>query len=224
MPADLTYRMVMKLYLPAVLSVVLTAACAPSFEQMAAQGMGEDWGQTSQSGVNEDEANMAALRELMARAQSADAPVVRVADGSLSLPLVPEGLPALPVVVTTPESALTQSGELKRSFVASFVQRGPHALLGAVELVPGRVDGRLLGLQVQSIHESGRFLTEAGIVAGDILLSVNGEEVLFPEQFMQVWETMPEADSLTVRLLRNGTTQTLQWPIVDPSEIAVSAD
>lgn len=224
MPADLTYRMVMKLYLPAVLSVVLTAACAPSFEQMAAQGMGEDWGQTSQSGVNEDEANMAALRELMARAQSADAPVVRVADGSLSLPLVPEGLPALPVVVTAPESALTQSGELKRSFVASFVQRGPHALLGAVELVPGRVDGRLLGLQVQSIHESGRFLTEAGIVAGDILLSVNGEEVLFPEQFMQVWETMPEADSLTVRLLRNGATQTLQWPIVDPSEIAVSAD
>ena len=214
----------MKLYLPAVLSVVLSSACAPSFEQMTAQGMGDDWGQTSQSGVDEDEANMAALRELMARAQSDNAPVVRVADGSLNTPIVPEGMPVLPLVVTAPESALTESGELKRSFVSSFLQRGPHALLGAVELVPGRVDGRLLGLQVQSIHESGEFLTEAGISAGDIILSVNGEEVLFPEQFMQIWDAMSGADSLTVRLLRNGNTQTLQWSIFDDSEIAVSAD
>jgi hypothetical protein len=216
--------MVMKLYLPAVLSVVLSSACAPSFEQMAAQGMGDDWGQTSPTGVDEDEANMAALLELMARAESDDAPMVMIADGSLNTPIVPEGVPVLPLVVTAPESALTESGELKRSFVLSFLQRGPHALLAAVELVPGRIDGRLLGLQVQSIRESGEFLTEAGISPGDIILSVNGEEVLFPDQFMQIWEAVPGADTLTVRLLRDGNTQTLEWTIFDDSEVAVNAD
>jgi S1-C subfamily serine protease len=93
-----------------------------------------------------------------------------------------------------------------------------------VELVPGRIDGRLLGLQVQSIRESGEFLTEAGISPGDIILSVNGEEVLFPEQFMQIWEAVPGADTLTVRLLRDGNTQTLEWTIFDDSEVAVNAD
>ena len=214
----------MKLYLPAVLSVVLSSACAPTFEPMAAQGMGDDFGETSLSGANDDEANMEALRELMARGEAEDAPEVMVADGSLNTPMIPEGMAALPLVVTAPESALTDAGELKRSFVISFWQRGPHALLGAVELVPGRVEGRLLGLQVQAIHESGEFLTEAGIVPGDIIMSVNGEDVIFPEQFMELWDAMPEANTLTVRLLRGENTQTLEWPIIDDSDVAAHAE
>jgi hypothetical protein len=214
----------MKPYLPAIVSVLLFSACAPSFEQMTAQGMGDDWGETSLSGGNEDEANMEALLELMARGEAEGAPEVMVADGSLNAPMIPEGMPPLPLVVTAPESALTDAGELKRSFVISFWQRGPHALLGSVELVPGRVDGRLLGLQVQAIGESGGFLTEAGILPGDIIMSVNGEDVIFPEQFMELWDAMPDAEQLTVRLLRGEDVQTLQWPIVDDSEVAAHAE
>jgi hypothetical protein len=214
----------MKPYLPAIVSVLLFSACAPSFEQMTAQGMGDDWGETSLSGGNEDEANMEALLELMARGEAEGAPEVMVADGSLNTPMIPEGMPPLPLVVTAPESALTDAGELKRSFVISFWQRGPHALLGSVELVPGRVDGRLLGLQVQAIGESGGFLTEAGILPGDIIMSVNGEDVIFPEQFMELWDAMPDAEQLTVRLLRGEDVQTLQWPIVDDSEVAAHAE
>ncbi len=214
----------MKLHLSAVLSGVLFCACAPSFEQMAAQGTGDEWGQTSQSGQDEDTANMEALRELMARAQSDDAPVIMVADGRLNAPTLPDGMPVLPLVVTAPESAVTSAGELRRSFVVSFWQRGPHALLGAAELVPGRIDGRLLGLQLQTVHESGEFLTAAGLLPGDIITSVNGEEVISPEQFMRIWDSMPEADTLTVRFLRGENAQTLQWPIVDDSGVAAHAE
>lgn len=214
----------MKLHRSAVLSVLLFCACAPSFEHMAAQGTGEEWGQTSQSGQDEDEANMAALRELMARAQGDDAPVVMVADGRMSTPTLPEGMPVLPLVVTAPQSALTSEGELRRSAVVSFWQRGPHALLGAAELVPGRIDGRLLGLQLQTIHESGEFLMAAGLLPGDIIMSINGEGVISPDQFMRVWDSLPEAESLSIQLQRGEHAQTLQWPIVDDSEVAAHAE
>lgn len=155
--------------------------------------------------AQERELNRAALEEL--RQRTAESPPAQSAPDD-----------ALEVVVLQPErdSALTDDGALKRSAVLAFVELGPHALLGAVTMVPARTDsGSARGFELVEFLEGGGFLAEGGLRPGDVVTAVNGRSILLPDAFMAVWESLDEAESLSVELLRDGEEMTLEWPIRD---------
>jgi hypothetical protein len=173
----------------------------------------------SASGSSEQDANRAALVELRARGQAERAAAALDESASGSGAVAVGEVPVLPTLVLAPDrgpSALTDAGALRRSGITTFCAGGPHMVLGAVEMLPASVDGRVVGFAMQSIHtERGAWLLAAGVQEGDVVTRVNGRSILMPDAFMEIWESLPEADEISVRLLRNGEELDLSWPVVD---------
>lgn len=154
----------------------------------------------------EAEANLEALRELVERnrQREAERPEPPVAD--------------LDVVVLTPDRppALNDDGALLRSAVDAFVERGPHAVLGATTLEPARdQSGSPIGFRIEALHDGSDFITSAGLAVGDVVSTVNGHSILMPDGFIDAWESLEGAEALTVDVVQGGESRTLTWDIVD---------
>jgi hypothetical protein len=200
-----------------VLALGLLSACAPSFEQMRDDASISFESGNARPSAAEQAEGLEALYELRAQSEANGAVVLTLGEDVPDSVAVPEGLP---VVVAAPPSALTENGELKRTFVVAFWQEGPHAILGAADLVPGRRGERLLGLEVQTIHEDGEFLRAAGLQEGDIITAVNGRSIVLPDHFMEVWDALPERTSIEVDIERGEESLQLVWPILDDTASA----
>ncbi len=188
-----------------MIAALALCACAPSLESARPQ-TGESVLGGPDRTDEEREANRAALAELRARAETAPQP--------------PPAAEPPPVVVLAPElpQALTADGALKGSIVDAFVAQGPHALLGAVSVVPARqsTDG-VSGFRIESFNRGGEFLTAAGLQVDDVVTRVNGRSIVMPDDFMAVWAGVPEAESLRVDVSRAGEPVVLEW-VIDDSE------
>jgi hypothetical protein len=159
----------------------------------------------------EAEANRAALLELRDRGAARRA-AEPASEGSAAATQVP----TLPTVVLRPDTgppALTPDGALRREAVVAFHERGPHALLGAVELLPAPGGG---AFQLGTIDaRDGAFVTSAGLRTGDVVRRVNGHGIVDPDAFLAAWDGIVDADELVVVGERDGQPLELRWPIVD---------
>lgn len=187
---------------PAMLALVFFAACAGP--QQAASDASD--------GASDREAdlNQQALIELRERGAAE-----RAEDAAEE---AARAVPDLPTQVLTPLTgppALTPAGDLRRDAVVAFHARGPHALLGAVELIPAQREGSTIGFTIGAVHPSGTFVTAAGLETGDIVRRVNGRSVVLPDDFMEVFDALPEADELVLDVLRGAAEMELRWAIVD---------
>lgn len=154
----------------------------------------------------EAEANLAALRELVERNRQRQT----------ERPEPP--VEGLDVVVLTPERppALDEDGALLRSALDAFLERGPHAVLGATTLEPARDDGGSpIGFRIEALHPGSEFITGAGLAIGDVVSTVNGHSILMPDGFIDAWNSLEDATALTLEVVRNGETATLAWDIAD---------
>lgn len=165
----------------------------------------------------EAQRNREALLELRARGVAERAAAAERGEGSGDASA--RAIPELPTVVLAPErgpSALTAEGALRREALVAFHARGPHALLGTVELAPGYVDGRVVGLLVRSIDaRDGAWAEAGGLRVGDIVTRVNGRQISMPDNFVAVWDALPMATDLRVSLRRGDEVLDLGWAIVD---------
>ncbi|MFT6397147.1 MAG: hypothetical protein ACJAYU_001893 [Bradymonadia bacterium] len=181
------------------LSLAAASACSPSFENLPEDFILEGEGRTPEDA----EANMAALRQLVSENRERE----------------PREAPAnsLEVVVLGPaiEPALTGSGALSRSAVDDFVELGPHAVLGAVLLEPHYSSGAAVGFEISELYEGSEFIRGAGLDVGDVVTSVNGHSILMPDGFMDAWDSLSDAESLELEVIRDGVEETLTWPIED---------
>lgn len=180
-------------------AIATAGACSPSFENLPDDFILEGEGRTPE----EAEANLAALRELVGAGRERAA-VER-----------PE---SLDVVVLGPavEPSVSDSGALLRSALDDFVQLGPHAVLGAVLLEPHYSAGTAIGFEIFELYEGSEFITGAGLGVGDVVMSVNGHSILMPDGFMEAWESLADAGTLEVEVIRSGVQETLSWPIENP--------
>jgi hypothetical protein len=48
------------------------------------------------------------------------------------------------------------------------------------------------------------------------VVRINGGAIERPNQFMKVWEQLPDRQELVVDMVRGGQPLTLRYPIVDP--------
>lgn len=163
--------------------------------------------ETDRQSADEAEANLAALRELVTRNRERAATEPD-----------PDAPADLEVVVMEPSrpATLSEDGALLRSALDAFREGGPHAVLSAATLEPARDGGGSpIGFRIETLHPGSDFITAAGLGVGDVVSTVNGHSILMPDGFIDAWDSLEDADSLTIEVVRGGTPETLTWPIED---------
>lgn len=154
------------------------------------------------------EANRAALTQLMEQARER-------AEQAEDDPNEPPDLQV--VVLEPPSSTMNADGSIRSDAVDAFYERGPHGVLGALEFEVVHLEGQPLGYRINSFHPHGDWIDAAGFDAGDVVTHLNGHTLVVPEQFIDAWEGVPEADAIEVRIWRDGRTVELAWPVRDPA-------
>jgi hypothetical protein len=189
--------------LAVILTIVVLAACGSAQTTSQLSGFDDPVGDETR----DDELNREAFAELRERA-------LEERDGEASG--IDEGEP-LPVEVLRPEPvvALTTDGRLRRSVLTDFHAGGPHAFLGAIELIPAREGDSVLGYAIGVVSDDASFVLDGGLMPGDIVRTVNGNAITTPDGFIAAWDALPEATRIEVALIRDGAPMTLAWDVAD---------
>lgn len=85
-------------------------------------------------------------------------------------------------------------------------------LLTQIRAVPNIQDGKTNGFALSEI-EPGSVFDEMGLEEGDVLRSVNGQQVTDPGQAMQMMSALRGANSISIQVLREGHPTTLSYQI-----------
>ncbi|MBJ6978307.1 type II secretion system protein N [Luteimonas sp. MC1895] len=128
--------------------------------------------------------------------------------------VLPEGTPVRVPAPVTPATAGASAAlrSAAPAAVAPVPEVDPAALLGAMGLRPEETDGRVAGYTVVP-RGNDAVLRQAGLQAGDVLLSVNNE-ALDAERHAALAETLGRASTITFTYRRDGQIRsaTLQAP------------
>lgn len=113
-----------------------------------------------------------------------------------------------------PAKAVVIEGRLTRAEVQAVLERGPQRFIAGLRVAPHMVGGRFVGFRIEAIAPESPLVNGRAVVPGDVVVSVNGESVERPEQFMRAWEVVKGADRLEVLLLRGDRRLLYRWKIV----------
>ena len=83
------------------------------------------------------------------------------------------------------------------------VRRDPQAILSRVQVVPVLADGKLAGVRL-SADTDVALLEQVGLQQGDVVTAVNGMAVDSVERGRQIMDSLGNANSVRVTVLRNG--------------------
>jgi general secretion pathway protein C len=85
-------------------------------------------------------------------------------------------------------------------------------LLTQIRAIPNIQNGRTNGFSLSEI-EPGSVFDEMGLEEGDVLRSVNGQNVTDPTQAMQMMSALRNASQISIQVLRDGEPTTLSYQI-----------
>ncbi len=104
-------------------------------------------------------------------------------------------------------------GTIRRIDLDGVLADGPGAILGRVLTEPVLERGKFVGFRITAFPRGA----PAGIDlrTGDVVCRVNGRSVERPENYYEIFQELKVAGELRVELLRDGTAETLLYPIVE---------
>jgi hypothetical protein len=105
-----------------------------------------------------------------------------------------------------------RSGEIPRADLDRVLEAGPGRLLARVEVKASLHGGRFIGWEV--VRNPWE---DVDLLAGDVILSVNGRTLEHPLELKVLWDDLRKADALTVEVDRKGEKLRLDFAIVPPS-------
>lgn len=116
-----------------------------------------------------------------------------------------------PAHLTTESLLVERNGRtaIRRSALLALQQRGGQHFIQLVRARPYLTNNRFRGWRIIDYRGPGR------LSPGDIVLRVNEQSIERPEEFIAVWDSMVDRDTLVVELVRAGARHTLSFPIVD---------
>lgn len=82
-------------------------------------------------------------------------------------------------------------------------QQKVRSLMAQLRLRPHFQDGKPAGFMVGQVHSGGVF-EEAGLQEGDIIVAVNDEPVITPNQLLQAYRQVAEDEMLWMDIIRDG--------------------
>jgi type II secretory pathway component PulC len=115
--------------------------------------------------------------------------------------------------VSSSAKAPPQEGQILRRDLQRYLANGPAGVLALVRTEPARSNGRFLGFKIiEFVHETP---TTIDLRAGDVLVAVNGQPIVSPDDFYRVFQELSVASELRFDILRDGHPELLHYPIVD---------
>jgi S1-C subfamily serine protease len=127
----------------------------------------------------------------------------------------PDSRPAALTAAETPPPPPHREGEIVRADLIPVLDAGLGRFLGGVRVEPALTEGRFDGYRVISIYPSDPRFSDLPLVAGDVIVRVNGEAIERPEQAFLVWNGLRVASELMIEYVRGGERRELRYVIVD---------
>jgi type II secretory pathway component PulC len=132
-----------------------------------------------------------------------DEPLVDFDDAERGSPTVAEPAPAEHVVVRR------RKGEIPRGDLDRVLAAGPGRLLARVQVKARLKNGKFIGWEVVRNPWA-----DVDLVAGDVVLSVNGRTLEHPLELKVLWDDLRQANAIAVQVDRSGETFGLEFSIV----------
>ncbi len=110
----------------------------------------------------------------------------------------------------TPELSAEMKRQFHRSLLEERLSREMPVILTKTGLTPRVEEGVVTGFRITRLPK-GTVLDEAGIQAGDVLLSINEISLNSPYALMELYPRLQEADEIRVLLQRDGEVRTLVY-------------
>jgi hypothetical protein len=139
----------------------------------------------------------------------ASVPAAPAAD--LTLAPISERADALRAVAPPGKGART--GTIARDHLIAVLDAGPGNFLRQLEVMPRRSGERFVGWQLVQLLDHSGPLTGVDLVAGDVLLGVNGNALSRPEHLKALWDSLRTANEVTARLWRGDKKLELRFTI-----------
>lgn len=132
--------------------------------------------------------------------------------GADDLAAEPDAGPGDPLVTAT-----RPQGGIFRSELDLALSRGPGYLLYELGPEPFRVSGKFVGWEITRVFPDEPRLCADGcdLEVGDVILSVNGDRIETPQALSDLLETLPKADALVVKSLRDEKRRVVTYPLVE---------
>jgi hypothetical protein len=118
---------------------------------------------------------------------------------------VPPGDPLLVAKrpVAPPGKGL-RTGTIARERLNAVLDAGPPSFLRQVEVTPKLSGDRFIGWELVQLVDRQSPLADVDVAPGDVLLSVNGQQLSRPDQLQRLWDSLRTANALTAQLWRGG--------------------
>ncbi len=114
----------------------------------------------------------------------------------------------------TPSPPRLIESQMQRAILSQAMEAGPQRFIAGLRVKPAFEDKRFLGYKLVGYTTDSPLTQGAAVVAGDIILAVNGASLERPDQFMQAWQSIAKQNQLEVLLLRNGERLLFRWTLV----------
>ena len=125
----------------------------------------------------------------------------------------PPAAPSAKDELPDPPSAEGGTPTLLRAEVDRVVEGGAGRLLAQVRVQPAFRSSRFLGYRVEEILATDSRFRPPHLRPGDVILRVNGFKIGRPEQFIQAFESLRDADEVVFDLWREARRVRLVYPI-----------
>lgn len=120
----------------------------------------------------------------------------RVADVPPDDPLIAAPRPEVPA------GHRARTGTIARARLDAVLDAGPPAFLRQLEVAPRMAGERFIGWELVQLVDRQSPLASVDVRPGDVLLSVNRQQISRPDQLRALWDSLRAANELTAQLWR----------------------
>ena len=140
-----------------------------------------------------------------------DEPLVDLDDAERTEPASPAPAPSAQggTAKSAPALARRRTGEIQRAELERVLQAGPGRLLARVQVKANVTGKRFNGWEVVRIPWPA-----VDLVAGDVILAVNGRTLEHPLELKVLWDDLRKANAIAVEVDRKGEKFALTFDIV----------
>jgi hypothetical protein len=132
---------------------------------------------------------------------------------SLKEPAVAEPAHSSVARVEAPPGKGLRSGTIARDRLLAVLDAGPGTFLRQLEVTPKKQGERFVGWELVQVIDRASPLRDVDLIAGDVLLAINGKPISRPDQLQTVWDSLRTANEVTAQLWRGDSQLTLAFTI-----------
>lgn len=97
----------------------------------------------------------------------------------------------------------SSAGEISRADLEELLKLGPSVIFTHVDTEPFREDGKFVGFRIIDASDSALSVMSPKLRVGDIVTHINLMRLERPDDYVQIWQELGEAQEIRVDFLRD---------------------